>query len=273
LPKLNLFDNEKVVGSFGPTAISFLSTYFPYLYLVGVGIFLLVEQDSIIGFVNYLGFLGPVVEPYLNLIIFVILIVFPAILLGLLQISLRIVVIFGFIAAAGVFLQIQGYPAVYRSSMVTVFGIVTIFLVEIHRRSHKYYVTNYRVITERNFPQYDRRETLLENIQDIAVQQGLLGRLFNFGNVIPTSGSGIGTGQDIAGVHLGMFGKVPKTPIVVGGAATGQKGVVGFRARPHNCFFGIRDPKKANDLIAKMRFERSETTKLGEIDNWLRGKR
>jgi hypothetical protein len=114
---------------------------------------------------------------------------------------------------------------------------------------------------------------MLEHIQDVSLHQGLLGRIFNFGNIIPTSASGVGTGQDIAGLRFGVGAKVPKAPIIFGLTSSGEKGVTGFRSRPHNCLFGVESPKTLNEVIMKMKFKRSESSKLEDIKTILKEKK
>ena len=265
LTEINLLPDEKIVQKSSPKVLSFLHAYLPYIYLSALGIAFLAYQQSIESIAEYFWILGPLVKPYLTLVILLALLVIPAIIFGLLQISMKLVLVFAGISAMGIVMQFQGIPSIYRTYMLIGAGILSILLVEAHRRSHKYYVTNYRLILERTFPRYDRREIMLEKIQDIAVQQGLLGRIFNFGNVIPTSGAGVGTGEDTAGLHLSLGTKTPKAPLFIGLTSSGTKGVTGFRSRPHNCLFGVPNPKKLSSAIIEVKFERSEATKLEEI--------
>jgi len=265
LTEINLLADEKIVQKSGPKMLSFFHAYLPYFYLFALGIAFLVYQQSIESIADLFWILGPFVKPYLTLVIFLALLMIPAIIFGLLQISMKLVLIFAGISVMGILMQFLGVPSIYRTYMLLGAGILGIFLVEAHRRSHKYYVTNYRVILERAFPRYDRREIMLEKIQDIAIQQGLLGRIFNFGNVIPTSGAGVGTGEDTAGLHLSLGAKTPKAPLFIGLTSSGTKGVTGFRSRPHNCLFGVPNPKKLGSAIIEVKFDRSEATKLEEI--------
>jgi hypothetical protein len=52
---------------------------------------------------------------------------------------------------------------------------------------------------------------------------------------------------------------------LLGLKAGGEKGVIGFRARPNNCLYGIHEPQKNVILISKMMFKRNEVTKLDEL--------
>ena len=273
MSRVKLLPNEKVRGEFRPRLMSFLGGFLPYVYLIGLGVISMAYQKEIATLSEYFWIFGPLVKPYLTLILFLILLILPAIVLGLIHISMRTVLIFVSIAIVTAYVYVSASPEIYRDVLLLSLGISGIFLTEIHRRSHRYYVTNYRLMLERTFPTRDRREILLENIQDLAFQQGLLGRLFNYGNIIPTSAAGVGTGEDQAAIHLAASAKVPKSPLSLGAIVSGGKGVIGFRARPHNCLFGVADPEELSNLIIRLKFERSEATKLEEIKQLLSGEK
>lgn len=268
IDKSILLTNEKIIEKASPKALSFFQAYLPYIYLLVLGIFFMAFKEKIEDLADFLWIFGPFVKPYLTLITFLALLIVPAIIFGLLHISMKIVLIFTGISVVGILLHFQG-TTVYGTYMLIAIGILGTALVDMHRRSHKYYITNYRVILERNFPGYDRREIMLEKIQDVAIQQGILGRIFNFGNIIPTSGAGIGTGEDVAGLHVSFGTKIPRTPLLIGLTSSGMKGVRGFRSRPHNCLFGVSNPRKLSAVIMEMKFQRSEATKLDEIKKLL----
>ena len=105
---------------------------------------------------------------------------------------------------------------------------------------------------------------MYDRIQDISVQQGIIGKFFRYGNVIPTSSSGVGTGTDSSNLSVGVGINASPIPSL-GVKAGGEKGVIGFRARPNNCLYGIHEPQKNVVLISKMMFKRNEVTKLDEL--------
>jgi hypothetical protein len=260
-----LFPNEEISIELGPRFLSFLGGFIPYIYLFALGAIALVYGAGINSLSDHLWILGSLLKPYLSLIVILLLLIVPAIIIGLLHISMRIILIFASISVMAIYIQFQGLPEIYRSVMFMGLGALGVILMETHRRSYRYGITNNRVILERTFPTHDRREIMLENIQDIALQQGLLGRIFNFGNVIPTSAAGVGTGEDLAGVHMAAGTKLPKSPLGFGAVISGGKGVTGFRTRPNNCLFGVPNPSDISNLVARLKFQRSEPTKLDEI--------
>jgi membrane protein YdbS with pleckstrin-like domain len=106
-------------------------------------------------------------------------------------------------------------------------SIVGFLIVELYRRSHKYIITNLRVIFKGGVLTKRERTIRYDKIADIDAKQGILGQIFGFGTIIPVSQSGFGLGSDktiaAGGVEIGskkarLFGfagggKEVQTPI------------------------------------------------------------
>jgi hypothetical protein len=75
-------------------------------------------------------------------------------------------------------------------------AIVGFLLVEVHRRSHKYIITNLRIIFKGGFITKRERTLRYDKITDLHSEQGILGQIFGFGTIIPVSASGFGLGSD-----------------------------------------------------------------------------
>lgn len=259
-----LFENEKIIKSFSPKLISFFSYYIPYIYLSLIGILLFLDERNYIdlfsSFNNYPVFIKNNVELFLFLLFLIV----PSVIYGLYKISFKMVFLFLLIGVSGILLQYYRYPSIYRSYLSLLIGIIGIFYIDYSRKQYQYHITNFRIILEHKAFRYVKRELLYDRIQDLSVQQEILGKVFKFGNIIPTSSSGIGTGTDSANIAAGVGIKpslLPSFGIGVGG----EKGVVGFRARPNNCLYGIHEPEKNVTLISKLMFQRNEVTKLDEL--------
>ena len=106
-------------------------------------------------------------------------------------------------------------------------SIVGFLIVELYRRSHKYIITNLRIIFKGGIFTKRERTIRYDKIADIDAKQGVLGQIFGFGTIIPVSQSGFGLGSDktmaAGGVEVGtkkarLFGfagggKEVQTPI------------------------------------------------------------
>ena len=266
-----LLPDEKIEGVFTPTLASFLPVFSPYLYLVTLSVFFLLDYEYINNTAKALPLIGNFLPSHLSDILFNLFLMLPIITVSLLKIKTRLLLIFISICLSGFYLDLVGlrYAKFYLAIAV---GIIALFLINMYRKGHRYYVTNYRLILERTFLRYDRRELMLEKVQDLAIEQGILGRIFNFGNIIPTSAAGMGTGFDQSNILIGFGAKIPKTPLDINVITGEGKAITGFRARSNNCFYGVSDPRKISNIISKLMYTRSESTKLDEIKKILEKK-
>lgn len=74
-----------------------------------------------------------------------------------------------------------------------VFPLVIIGIVYLHKSSTKYAVTNKRVVDRSGIFSEDIKSSTFRHITSLRVKQGIIGKIFNFGNIIiDTSGSGSG---------------------------------------------------------------------------------
>jgi len=270
MKKIELLPQEEIAGEFTPNPLSFVPMVLPCIYLFAIGVFLVLYQQQIVSIANTLSIFGSFIQPYLNIVFLFLFLIIPAIVIGIFRISLKTPLIFIMIFMLGLFMDASGLSSTYKLYMIIAISILGIFLTNVYRKGHKYYVTNYRLVLERTFLRYDKRDLLLEKIEDVAVEQGVLGRIFNFGNIIPTSAAGIGTGETRSNVHSGIGARIPKSPIDVGVIVGGGKGITGFRARSNNCLFGVSNPLRISDLISSLKYKRSEATKLEDIKTILK---
>ena len=92
------------------------------------------------------------------------------------------------------------------------------------------------------------------------VKQGVLGRLFNYGTVIPITGSGLGTGTDQSVAFAGASTEIAVVNVGAGGGS--KKSVTTSKAMPDECLFGIKDPIKIRETISKYINEQSQVTQV-----------
>jgi hypothetical protein len=132
-----------------------------------------------------------------------------------------------------------------QNVILMAFGIFGIFGTEGHRRSHRYYITNWRLIMESGHLGVHRRTLLYKNINDLVVEQSFPGKIFNFGTIIPITASGLGLGDDFS-----MAGAAVGNRVMVG--AGGGKTVSTPRGRSHHLLEGVARPEEVHDLIISL---------------------
>ena len=99
--------------------------------------------------------------------------------------------------------DIELFIPIYSTSI----SLVGFLIVELYRRSHKYIITNLRIIFKGGILTKRERTIRYDKITDLDAKQGILGQIFGFGTIIPVSQSGFGLGSDktmaAGGVQLG----------------------------------------------------------------------
>ncbi len=116
--------------------------------------------------------------------------------------------------------------------------LVGLPLVELYRHSHSYVLTDRRIVLQGGVIRSRQREIRYEKISDIESSQGLLGKLFGFGTIIPITASGFGMGDDESFAGGGVAG-TPSKKIGFFGFAGGERGVNTPRTRSYYELHGI----------------------------------
>jgi len=91
-----------------------------------------------------------------------------------------------------------------------VVSIIGFLLVEWFRRSHKYIISNQRIVFKGGVITKEQRTLRYDKISDINTKQGILGQIFGFGTIIPISQSGFGLGSDQSFAGGGVQGGATK---------------------------------------------------------------
>lgn len=129
-------------------------------------------------------------------------------------------------------------------------SILGFLLVEWYRRSHKYIISNQRIIFKGGILTKQERTLRYDKISDISAKQGIIGQIFDFGTIIPISQSGFGLGSDksfaAGGVQIG--GK--KTKIL--GLFGGGKEVQTPMSRTYYELHGVYPYKEVKKLVEEM---------------------
>jgi len=164
------------------------------------------------------------------------------------------------------FLAFDYYPrmiellAFYIPIFSFIVSVVMVCLTELYRRSIQYTITNVGVKMRGGIVQTEEHLLPFNQIGRIILEVGILGKLFNFGTIVPVGLAQWGSELNIHGASVG-----------------GQKGnisggVLYAKARqevartPLNCLFGISRPQETQkileDHIAKQTIQGEEQTQL-----------
>ncbi|MEM2559268.1 MAG: PH domain-containing protein [Candidatus Bathyarchaeia archaeon] len=278
--EFSLFKDEKIEASLKPHPLSFLRDYLVCFYLI----FLAVAFHMLYQWLHYNVWLNPGVSWILNtlfsiiprlspeelvfLVIFWAVLVFSGLLIGILWVSKMPLLYMILISVSGTLLEVYLYPGSLTKSAVLIFSaILGLILVDAYRRGHKFFLTNYRIIAVKKFIGKEVREVTYDKIADIYMHQGLLGRIFNYGTIIPVSESGFGLGEDasLAAISAGTAVKGGSVGVTFGG----KRGVSRPRAATYFSLYGVPDPKRVRGMIGSKVLEMKEAPILRRIEDLL----
>ena len=130
-------------------------------------------------------------------------------------------------------------------------GFLGMFSVNAYRRSFTYYLTNNRIVLQSSFlMNSSERQVRYNHIEDIKMEQGVIGTIFGYGTVLPLTGSGLGTGTDESMMIAGSGAEVKGLGSIgfAGGSRSSSKRI---RHNPHDCLFGVPSPSRVRDLITE----------------------
>jgi hypothetical protein len=136
-------------------------------------------------------------------------------------------------------------------SMTAGVALIGLFSVEFYRRSFTYFLTDNRIVLKSNFlMNRSERQVRYNHIEDIKLEQGIIGSIIGYGTVLPLTGSGLGTGTDESMVIAGSGAEVKGLGSIgiAGGSRSSSKRT---RHNPHDCLFGVPSPGKVRDLITE----------------------
>jgi hypothetical protein len=246
---------EKLVMKLKPHPLAFWHLYAISGLLILFGYLIERMYAYIAGFKLRLPL--PFVQQYniANILVLWTLLVGAAIIIGFAYLRATSLLVFSAIAFTGtVMTEYLKMPLDTHYWLLTICGLVGFVLTEFYRRGHNYYVTNHRIVMEKSFLSYDSRQFAYSKIEDLAVVQGVLGRVLNYGTVIPVTGSGFGLGEDSASLGIGgAVGVGGKRILPVGGglsfSASGGRAVLMPRGRTYHTLYGIPRPREVQQAI------------------------
>jgi len=267
-----LLKDESKIIDLKPHIIALWPFYAFFIYYILISAYILLNKKAIISWVNS-TFLGGLEELGVSLVFMIIwwgILIIPAAIFSIMRIAWKWLILYFLLASFGTYtVSSLSVNSDYLFMMTIGLGILGILLTEIYRRSHTYTLTNYRVIMRVGFPFGSERDVFYTRITDIIVQKGFLGKLFNFGNIIPITASGIGTGTDQAHVAIGLGGTIPKTEIKSGTAVSGGKIVTVPRGRESYILFGVPNPDNIRKIIIDFMQSGESAPYLGKVVDML----
>ena len=244
----DLLENEKVEKILSPHPLSFMR-------LQSLCIFLIIWGILIGWLVNFSEFRTEYFTDYWTiLLVWGIVLLVVGVFASLVTIQWSIFFLYLGVFAGGIGLVLwQGWQdniGVLIPFYTIAVSILGFLIVELYRRSHKYIISNLRIIFKGGVITKRERTLRYDKITDVDAKQGVLGQIFSFGTIIPISQSGFGLGSDksfaAGGVELG--GKSTKLLGVFGGGKELQTP----RARSYYELHGVHPYKDIKKLVEKL---------------------
>jgi membrane protein YdbS with pleckstrin-like domain len=248
MEKKELLKNEQVERVLSPHPLSFMKLQALCIFVIvwGIIVWWLVQFSSYKGM-----FSGSIWYP---LILWGLVLLLVGVVAWLVAIQLSI-----FLLYLGVFLGAIGLvfwqhwetstPLFLLVYSVAV-SIVGFLIIELYRRSHKYIITNLRIIFKGGVLTKRERTIRYDKVADIDAKQGVLGQIFSFGTIIPVSQSGFGLGSDKTMAGGGLALGTAKAKIF--GFAGGGKEIQTPISRSYYELHGVYPYKDVKQLVENM---------------------
>lgn len=240
--------NEKIERVLSPHPLSFMRLQSLCLFLIIWGVLV----GWLVNFSEYKTLLGSM--EWYSILVWGGVLILVGVIASLITIRWSILILYFAVFLVGVgfmwsqnWVKDSGIFIPFYSIFISVAGFL---LVEWYRRSHKYIISNLRIIFKGGI--FTKRERTLryDKITDIDAKQGILGQIFSFGTVIPISASGFGLGSDktlaAGGVDIGIKN------VRFLGLFGGGKEVQTPRARSYYELHGIYPYKEVKNLVENM---------------------
>ena len=261
-PKYDLLRNEEIRAELQPHPLSFLSFHSPFLFLIALGLGIGFLFNAVSGWVSFEGFLGYM--PGIVAVRFVIWAVALSVFgIGVSVLTIRWSVFGTFVAiiALALYITLQapevGANPFFLPLYSVVIALVGMALVDLFRRTHTYVVTDLRLILRAGILTKSERSILFENVTDLETKQGVLGRIFRYGHIIPVTASGLGTGAEEAFAGGGAGAQNAQGKVAGALFAGGTRGVRVARASSYAKLHGVTPFRQVKMLLQHLLQEHS----------------
>jgi len=237
--------NEKLERVLSPHPLSFMR----YQSLC---IFLLVWGVLIGWMVNFSDFKELFASEWIAVLAWGMVLLVVGVIAALITIRWSIFFMYAGVFLGGVGLMIWqnwlGLAGVFIPFYTLAISIIGFLLVEWYRRSHKYIISNQRIIFKGGVVTKEERTLRYDKISDINAKQGVLGQIFSFGTIIPISQSGFGLGADTSFAAGGVSVSGKKGGGLLG-IFGGGKEVQTPRARSYYELHGVYPYKEVKKIV------------------------
>jgi membrane protein YdbS with pleckstrin-like domain len=188
-----LLNREQVEKRLSPHPLSFMG-------LQSLCIFLIVWGLVFGWLVNFSDFRGLLSNSLLQIAVWGLVILVVSIIASIIKVLWRIFFLYlaVVLVAMGLIYWLNLFDVVglFLPVYTVVASIIGFLLVEWFRRSHKYIISNQRIVFKGGVVTKEQRTLRYDKISDVNTKQGILGQIFGFGTIIPISQSGFGLGSD-----------------------------------------------------------------------------
>ncbi len=203
-----LLDQEHVEEILSPHPLSFMGLQSLCIFLILWGL--------IFGWlVNFSDFSGPFNNnALLQIAVWSLVLLVVSVIASIIKVLWRlfflylavVLIALGFIYWLNLFDSANVFLPVYT----VVVSIIGFLMVECFRRSHRYIISNQRIVFKGGVITKEQRTLRYDKISDINTKQGIIGQIFGFGTIIPISQSGFGLGSDQSFAGGGVQGGATK---------------------------------------------------------------
>ncbi len=243
-----LLENETIEKTLSPHPLSFMG-------LQSLCIFLIVWGVLIGWFANFSELKDAWFGNYVSIIFaWSIVLLIVGVIASLLTIRWRIFFLYLGVVAGGIGLIFwqnwqdgSGVVIPYYTILVSIIGFL---IVELYRRSHKYIISNQRIVFKGGVLTKQERTLRYDKVSDINSKQGILGQIFGFGTIIPISQSGFGLGSDSSFAAGGIQVGEKKAKFM--GIFGGGKEVQTPRARSYYELHGVHPYKDVKKIVERL---------------------
>jgi hypothetical protein len=239
-----LLKNEKLEKMLSPHPLSFMRYQSLCIFLLIWG-FLVWWMVTFSDFKNYFE------NSWIAILVWGIVLLIFGIIVALMTIRWSIFFMYAGVFFGGVGLMLWQNWITSAGVFILVYNvgvaIVGFLLVEGYRRSHKYLLSNQRIIFKGGIITKEERTLRYDKISDINAKQGILGQIFCFGTIIPISQSGFGLGSDNTFAAGGIQVGEKKAKIM--GIFGGGKEVQTPRARSYYELHGVYPYKEIKKMV------------------------
>lgn len=239
-----LLKNENVKQKLSPHPLSFMKFQSLCLFLIIWGILI----GWIVNFSEYKQWFE---SDLVAIMVWALVILLVGVIASLLIIRWSIFFLYLGIVLIGIAVMFwqgwQMYYTIFLPFYTVGISIGGFLIVELYRRSHKYIISDLRIIFKGGILTKRERTLRYDKITDIDGKQGILGQIFGFGTIIPISQAGFGLGSDTS-LAAGGIEVAPKKVGFLG-IFGGEKEVQTPRARSYYELHGVYPYRDVRSLV------------------------